>query len=117
MADLAGSIITGIDGNPLATVVKQMGVNMLDIRTDTPLFMSDGSEADKALDQAVGDELSPVAEYAFAVGVPCTAPAVRSTFLGVWLSMCTSGIMSNLVDLLASQRMVSCALKGHDLGL
>ncbi|GAB4819993.1 hypothetical protein N2152v2_007039 [Parachlorella kessleri] len=53
VADLGGSIITGIDGNPLATLVKQMGVNMLDIRTDTPLFMTDGSEADKALDQAI----------------------------------------------------------------
>ncbi len=57
VADLGGSIITGIDGNPLATLVKQMGVNMLDIRTDTPLFMTDGSEADKALDQAVGDKM------------------------------------------------------------
>ncbi len=53
MADLGGSIITGIDGNPLATLIKQMGVSMLDIRTDTPLFMSDGSEADKGLDEAV----------------------------------------------------------------
>ena len=40
----------------LRSLPMQMGVAMFDIRTDTPLFMSDGSEADKRLDQLVGDE-------------------------------------------------------------
>lgn len=33
MADIGGSIITGIDGNPLAVLVKQMGLHMADIRS------------------------------------------------------------------------------------
>lgn len=33
VADIGGSIITGIDGNPLAVLVKQMGLHMADIRS------------------------------------------------------------------------------------
>ncbi|KAI3430663.1 hypothetical protein D9Q98_005255 [Chlorella vulgaris] len=53
VADIGGSIITGIDGNPLAVLCKQMRLPLADIRSDTPLFFSDGSPPDKDLDEEV----------------------------------------------------------------
>ncbi|KAL4451265.1 hypothetical protein ABPG77_009337 [Micractinium sp. CCAP 211/92] len=53
VADIGGSIVTGIDGNPLAVLAKQMRLPLADIRSDTPLYFADGAEPDPALDAAV----------------------------------------------------------------
>lgn len=54
MADLGGSIITGIDGNPLAVLAAQRGIPMHDINTaGVPLYLEDGSEADTRIDNKV----------------------------------------------------------------
>ena len=53
VADVGGSIVTGIDGNPLSVVVKQLQMPLSHIRDRTPLYMPDGSLADFNLDSAV----------------------------------------------------------------
>lgn len=54
--DLGGSIITGIDGNPLAVLAKQLRIPLHRINTtDCPLYCTDGQEADKTLDGQVRD--------------------------------------------------------------
>jgi hypothetical protein len=51
VADLGGSIITGIDGNPLAVLARQLGLPLHDIQTaDVRLYLQDGSQLDAALD-------------------------------------------------------------------
>lgn len=54
MADLGGSILTGIDGNQLAVLARQLRIPMHD--TDlkhVPLYTPDGSEADAQIDKRV----------------------------------------------------------------
>jgi len=55
-ADLGGSIITGIDGNPLAILARQMGAPLWRIDTGAevvPLLLPDGREAPKDADTEV----------------------------------------------------------------
>jgi hypothetical protein len=57
IADAGGSIITGIDGNPLAVLAAQLGLPLHNIdSTDVPLYLADGSQPDKQLDEEVGAE-------------------------------------------------------------
>lgn len=59
VADLGGSIITGIDGNPLAVLAKQLDIRMHDISSDdVPLYMRDGSQLDQAVDMQVRANIS-----------------------------------------------------------
>lgn len=53
VADLGGSIITGIDGNPLAVLARQLGAPLHPISEEVPLYQPDGSEADRELDSQV----------------------------------------------------------------
>ena len=54
VTDLGGSILTGIDGNPLASIVKQMQMPLSKIGSETvPIFLPDGNEADPELDGKV----------------------------------------------------------------
>lgn len=54
VGDLGGSIITGIDGNPLAVIARQLGVPMHAINSEAvPLYTSGGAEANKRLDSQV----------------------------------------------------------------
>jgi len=53
LADLGGAIITGIDGNPLAVLARQLGVPMHEIRNRCPLYLEDGTEAPADLDAQV----------------------------------------------------------------
>ena len=53
VADLGGSIITGIDGNPLAVLSSQLGIPMHTIGPDCDLLLPDGSKASKAIDNQV----------------------------------------------------------------
>ena len=54
VADLGGSILTGIDGNPLAVLAKQLHIPLHVIdEADVPLYHDDGKQANTALDQEV----------------------------------------------------------------
>lgn len=54
VADLGGSILTGIDGNPLAVLAKQLHIPLHVIdEADVPLYQADGREANAGLDQEV----------------------------------------------------------------
>lgn len=58
VADLGGSILTGIDGNPLAVLAKQLQIPLHVIdEADVPLYQVDGREANAALDQEVSHVL------------------------------------------------------------
>jgi hypothetical protein len=54
VADLGGSIVTGVDGNPLAVLARQLGAPMHGIEADdVPLYQPDGSEAALDIDAQV----------------------------------------------------------------
>lgn len=58
VADLGGSIITGIDGNPLAVLARQLNIPMHDIAgIDVPLYLRDGSQLDATIDQQVSSTM------------------------------------------------------------
>lgn len=55
-ADLGGAVITGVDGNPLAALARQLGIPMYKIDAepkDCPLFQSTGKAVPRALDKQV----------------------------------------------------------------
>jgi lysine-specific histone demethylase 1 len=54
VADLGGAIITGIDGNPLAVLARQLGLPFHKISDRCPLHLPGGQEAPKYLDDQVG---------------------------------------------------------------
>lgn len=54
VADLGGSIITGIHSNPLAVLARQLGIPLHDIKDQVPLYLKDGSEIGKETDKEVG---------------------------------------------------------------
>lgn len=52
MGDLGGSIITGIDGNPLAVLAAQLNIPMHEINTaGVPLYLEDGRVPDPVIDK------------------------------------------------------------------
>ncbi len=52
VADLGGSILTGIDGNPLAVLARQLRIPLHAINSEgVPLYCSNGKEANRRLDQ------------------------------------------------------------------
>lgn len=54
VADLGGSVLTGIDGNPLAIITTQMRIPLSQIKAErSPLYLSDGSQANEAIDKKV----------------------------------------------------------------
>lgn len=60
VADLGGSIITGIHSNPLAVLARQLDIPLHDISShDVPLFLQDGSELDAKVDKEVRYGLNP----------------------------------------------------------
>ncbi len=54
MAELGGSVITGIDGNPLAVLARQLRIPMYALKNgeeeEAPIYMDDGTPADPVLD-------------------------------------------------------------------
>lgn len=61
VTDLGGSILTGIDGNPLAVLARQLGIPMHDIDYETvPLYLPNGSQPDAAFDKQVSVHAQPV---------------------------------------------------------
>lgn len=51
--DLGGSVVSGIDGNPLALMATQLGIPLHSIDNDTPLHFPDGSPVSKSVDREV----------------------------------------------------------------
>lgn len=59
VGDLGGSILTGIDGNPLAVLCKQLRIPHHHINSqDVKLYMSNGKESDPELDTQVRESQS-----------------------------------------------------------
>ena len=53
VVDLGGSIVSGIDGNPLALVAMQLDIPLHRIQQQTALHFSDGTVVPKELDKEV----------------------------------------------------------------
>lgn len=54
VTDLGGSILTGIDGNQLAVLARQLRIPLYDINSGSvPLYAHDGSEVDGGVDNKV----------------------------------------------------------------
>ncbi|KAK9804501.1 hypothetical protein WJX73_000258 [Symbiochloris irregularis] len=54
VADLGGSILTGIDGNQLAVLARQLRIPLYDIdSSNVPLYTNDGKEVDAGADKKV----------------------------------------------------------------
>lgn len=57
VSDLGGAVITGVDGNPLAVLAMQLGIDMHRIEAEShecPLFFRDGATVNPTLDEQVG---------------------------------------------------------------
>lgn len=79
VGELGGAIVTGIDGNPLAVLARQLGVRMHDIRSQCPMYLEEGGEAPQELDEQVGQSAMPHLCY-FLLVRPCLL-AVSATAL------------------------------------
>jgi lysine-specific histone demethylase 1 len=67
IADLGGSIITGLDGNPLAVLARQVGLPLHDIDgSDVPLHLegAGGAEPDRDLDEGVHAAFNAIVDRA-----------------------------------------------------
>lgn len=51
--DLGGSIITGLEGNPITTIVKQLGVKLHPLGATCPIFDHEGKPVDADIDSKV----------------------------------------------------------------
>ncbi|OMO85492.1 Amine oxidase [Corchorus olitorius] len=52
-ADLGGSVLTGINGNPLGVLARQMGLPLHKVRDICPLYLPDGKAVDADIDSRV----------------------------------------------------------------
>lgn len=52
-ADLGGSVLTGINGNPLGVLARQLGFPLHKVRDKCPLYLPDGSAVDADVDSRV----------------------------------------------------------------
>ncbi|XXG61203.1 hypothetical protein AAC387_Pa04g2917 [Persea americana] len=52
-ADLGGSVLTGINGNPLGVLARQLGFPLHKVRDKCPLYLPDGSAVDVEVDSRV----------------------------------------------------------------
>ncbi|GMH17888.1 hypothetical protein Nepgr_019729 [Nepenthes gracilis] len=52
-ADLGGSVLTGINGNPLGVVARQLGFPLHKVRDICPLYLPDGKAVDSKIDSRV----------------------------------------------------------------
>ncbi|XP_051152258.1 lysine-specific histone demethylase 1 homolog 2 [Andrographis paniculata] len=51
--DLGGSVITGIDANPLGVLARQLSIPLHKVRDKCPLYRADGSPVDEEIDSRV----------------------------------------------------------------
>ncbi|KAL0034074.1 hypothetical protein WJX79_007286 [Trebouxia sp. C0005] len=92
VADLGGSILTGIDGNPLAVLAKQLQIPLHVIdEADVPLYHDDGQEANTALDQEVekkwNDLLDECSKYRDAMGEVADNISLGTALETLWATM------------------------------
>ncbi|KAL5557769.1 hypothetical protein UlMin_033980 [Ulmus minor] len=52
-ADLGGSVLTGINGNPLGVLARQLGLPLHKVRDICPLYLPDGKAVDSEIDSRV----------------------------------------------------------------
>uniref|UniRef100_A0ACD5ZIV9 Uncharacterized protein n=1 Tax=Avena sativa TaxID=4498 RepID=A0ACD5ZIV9_AVESA len=52
-ADLGGSVLTGINGNPLGVIARQLGFPLHKVRDKCPLYLPDGRPVDSDMDSRV----------------------------------------------------------------
>ncbi|XP_030498394.2 lysine-specific histone demethylase 1 homolog 1 [Cannabis sativa] len=52
-ADLGGSVLTGINGNPLGVLARQLGLPLHKVRDICPLYLPDGEAVDSEIDSKV----------------------------------------------------------------
>ncbi|XP_062097101.1 lysine-specific histone demethylase 1 homolog 1 [Humulus lupulus] len=52
-ADLGGSVLTGINGNPLGVLARQLGLPLHKVRDVCPLYLPDGEAVDSEIDSRV----------------------------------------------------------------
>ncbi|XWS25988.1 hypothetical protein CRYUN_Cryun27aG0115000 [Craigia yunnanensis] len=52
-ADLGGSVLTGINGNPLGVLARQMGLPLHKVRDICPLYLPDGKVVDADVDSRI----------------------------------------------------------------
>ncbi|MBA0775128.1 hypothetical protein Gotri_010289, partial [Gossypium trilobum] len=52
-ADLGGSVLTGINGNPLGVLARQMGLPLHKVRDICPLYLPDGKAVDADVDSRI----------------------------------------------------------------
>ncbi|GAB2292009.1 Lysine-specific histone demethylase 1 1 [Dionaea muscipula] len=52
-ADLGGSVLTGINGNPLGVIARQLGFPLHKVRDICPLYLPDGKAVDPDIDSRV----------------------------------------------------------------
>ena len=85
VADLGGSVISGIDGNPLAVLSKQLQIPMHQIQDSTPFYLADGTKVKKRVDNKVRTALSSrprgvhfLSPY-FACLIPLNVPLYNKT--------------------------------------
>jgi hypothetical protein len=75
VGDLGGSILTGIDGNPLAVLCTQLRIPQHSIDSqNVKLYMPDGRESDPVLD--------PLVRSPFWNGVPDATVHLFTTSMG-----------------------------------
>lgn len=56
VADLGGAVITGVNGNPVAVLARQLGIPLHRIdaeQADCPLYKNDGGIVAKSMDRLV----------------------------------------------------------------
>ncbi|XP_057447074.1 lysine-specific histone demethylase 1 homolog 1 [Lotus japonicus] len=52
-ADIGGSVLTGINGNPLGVLARQLGLPLHKVRDLCPLYLPDGKSVDTEIDSSV----------------------------------------------------------------
>ncbi|CAK7346068.1 unnamed protein product [Dovyalis caffra] len=52
-ADVGGSVLTGINGNPLGVLARQMGLPLHKVRDICPLYLPDGKAVDSEIDSRI----------------------------------------------------------------
>ncbi|KAL0056420.1 hypothetical protein WJX82_011141 [Trebouxia sp. C0006] len=92
VADLGGSTLTGIDGNPLAVLAKQLHIPLHVIdEADVPLYHDDGWEANTALDQEIekkwNDLLDECSQYRDAMGEVADNISLGTALETLWATM------------------------------
>uniref|UniRef100_A0A0D6QZQ4 SWIRM domain-containing protein n=1 Tax=Araucaria cunninghamii TaxID=56994 RepID=A0A0D6QZQ4_ARACU len=63
-ADLGGSVITGIHGNPLAVLARQLGFPLHKVRDECPLYEPSGRPVDKVVDMTVEEAFNRLLDKA-----------------------------------------------------